>query len=464
LLTSIIINQSAAKFYMTPQQLKIPLLAILLFTLPLKLSISYAAMIPAGLLWLWCSHRRLKQLILETLPVSGPLITLVVFATFSSVFGFDPLESVFKILRFSISALTILLVYDWSKREYCLPLLVVMILGQSVAAFHTIISSAFPFWPDMLIGAVSESGQLALIIPICLGMILSMTEFSSPNQKQPKYSYWSLAAILLLLTALLGFAPDFQLSHLSTSLLLLILLLVLSYCCARIRHDCRKFGLTSSQASLRTVLLLTPVLVGALLINLKRGPWAGVLIASIVLFIAASKRTLVILTIVLTVVFLCLGPVRHRLEQTSNHFRITGGRQAIWQVGWELASRYPLGIGFNNSPALHKYDPQIGKDMSHFHNNFLNILVETGWIGLGIFLWWLISCIRLAFQGKTPKQFRLLGYGLGCAFISWQVAGVVEYNFGDSEVRYIAFVVLGLLCRVANEASSSAHDLEGPSV
>ena len=37
------------------------------------------------------------------------------------------------------------------------------------------------------------------------------------------------------------------------------------------------------------------------------------------------------------------------------------------------------------------------------------------------------------------------GHQVGCAIISWQTAGLVEYNFGDSEVMIIVWMLLGIL-------------------
>ena len=100
--------------------------------------------------------------------------------------------------------------------------------------------------------------------------------------------------------------------------------------------------------------------------------------------------------VLIACLFVTIDPLRQRLEHSSEHFFIAGGRNVIWQIGTELTRQYPLGIGFGNSAFLQKFDPQIPTELRHFHNNFLNVAVETGWLGLCAFIWWLLSIFRSA--------------------------------------------------------------------
>ena len=58
-----------------------------------------------------------------------------------------------------------------------------------------------------------------------------------------------------------------------------------------------------------------------------------------------------------------------------------------------------------------------------------------------IFIWFMYSLVRLCFR----KPLSVLHVAIGCAILSWQTAGLVEYNFGDSEVMLLVWLLLGSL-------------------
>jgi hypothetical protein len=210
--------------------------------------------------------------------------------------------------------------------------------------------------------------------------------------------------------------------------------------------------------------VILPLLAAAMLVNLKRGPWLGVAVGSLLFLGVYSKRFLVPLLVLMLLAIALVAPIRDRLAASSQHFFIAGGRSAIWEVGSDLALKYPLGIGFANSPFLQKFDPSIPSELKHFHNNFLNITVEGGWLALALFIWWIASLMRLAFERRSRAPDSVLAVAAGCAILSWQVAGIVEYNFGDSEVLLVAYLVVGILIALrrpllaARRSESSAEE------
>ena len=106
-----------------------------------------------------------------------------------------------------------------------------------------------------------------------------------------------------------------------------------------------------------------------------------------------------------------------------------------------MISQYPLGIWYHNSGIMRKFSLEIPPELKHFHNNLINIAAESGILTAAIFCWLIIAVIRASF--KRPHI--ALHVAIGCAFISWQAAGIVEYNFGDSEVMIIVWMLLGIL-------------------
>jgi O-antigen ligase len=85
----------------------------------------------------------------------------------------------------------------------------------------------------------------------------------------------------------------------------------------------------------------------------------------------------------------------------------------------------------------------------HVHNTPLQILVERGLLGLGAWLavwiafyWRAISFLRGLDAGRTRE--RALVAGSTAAVTGFLVAGLSEYNFGDSEVVMAAWAVMAL--------------------
>jgi O-antigen ligase len=121
-------------------------------------------------------------------------------------------------------------------------------------------------------------------------------------------------------------------------------------------------------------------------------------------------------------------------------------------------SQYPLGIGYHNSGIMRQFSMEIPPELKHFHNNLINIAAESGILTAGIFAWFIYAVIRVCFARPWKPTY----VALGCAFISWQTAGLVEYNFGDSEVMVIAWLMLGLLLQ-SLRANAIAEKVTRPS-
>lgn len=89
------------------------------------------------------------------------------------------------------------------------------------------------------------------------------------------------------------------------------------------------------------------------------------------------------------------------------------------------------------------------KRIGHVHNTPLQILVERGLIGLAAWLW-----IWVAFYARAGAILRRLppgheaerGLVVGClaAVTGFLVAGLAEYNFGDSEVVRVLWAIMAL--------------------
>jgi O-antigen ligase len=426
------------------------------FLLPLKLSLAYAALVPLLILWL-ISRPKLYP---TDFGVTSAFIAFIGIAFLSSFFGIEPLRSLPKFLSLAFFSLSMLAFAQLAKSRPAHHFLNMAIAGQTLAALHSVLEGAsFGALPRFFLGDVTESGQLALVIPVALGVATGLSSAGydkSANKslgrpallKFPRVM--AVGALNLSIATLMGFASSLQLNI--WSILILAALLTLG-CLAVLKRAINKPDLIP----VLIIGIALPILVAALLINLKRGPWVGASIGLGVFLLVYARALLLPLIGALVVISLFVDPVKIRLAQSAEHFFISGGRSIMWEIGSELATRYPLGIGYHNSPFLRHFSMQIPPQHNHFHNNFLNILVETGWFGLTCFLWWLAMVIVTAFSRRGRNTSDIISCAIGCGIISWQVAGIVEYNFGDSEVVNIAYLLIGLLL-----ASVSTNKLPAP--
>ena len=116
----------------------------------------------------------------------------------------------------------------------------------------------------------------------------------------------------------------------------------------------------------------------------------------------------------------------------------------MWNLGIEIFSRYPLGLGYDNSEFMRTMDPSLPITHRHMHNNLINIGIETGFLGLAAYSWFLFVVFKIAKKSYLEtKDIVLLCLAMSLA--GWQVAGLVEYNFGDSEILFIALLIVACL-------------------
>lgn len=360
-----------------------------LFAIPLSISISYV--IIGLLLLIWAALR--WPVLLSTARHSqhsqhslyAGFYLFLACALLQAPFGIEVSKSLLALLKLAFLFSFALLLCVELRKEHIPKALLTLLCGQSLAALHTCLTVFLPQLPEIFVGPLSEAGQLALSCVLALGLLLYAV------------------------------------------------------------HDVR----FRSKLPLRCIFLciLLCILLCALAINMKRGPWLGVLLCSSLLLLHYRPKLALIFLLGCFLILLGIDPLRERLLASQEHFFVPGGRSTIWAIGMELVQRFPLGIGYENSSILGKFSTDIPPELKHFHNNLLNIWVECGFLGLCFFLYWVYRIVVSIWSSRSTliPQERLLLITLGLALLSSQLAGIIEYNFGDTEVFFVNLVVLGIL-------------------
>jgi O-antigen ligase len=118
--------------------------------------------------------------------------------------------------------------------------------------------------------------------------------------------------------------------------------------------------------------------------------------------------------------------------------------------------RYPI---YRNSTAPRFWVP-------HLHNTLLHLTAERGLSSLAAYVWLMAAPIALSVrryrtQGRAKGPRADLYLGMVLAIAGFNLAGLFEYNWGDTEVQRLTLFLLALpFCLEMEEAPAAAGDAE----
>lgn len=201
-----------------------------------------------------------------------------------------------------------------------------------------------------------------------------------------------------------------------------------------------------------------------LMYSLSRGGYAAFMVGCLVIGLLKQRKILLLLVVFLFTWTTLVPPaVEQRVDMTYNQQNgqfdsSANARFSIWSDTMEVFIEHAfLGTGFDTYEYMNlRRVPYWTKGYySDTHNYFLKVLVETGILGLLIFLWLLARTFgegyRLFRHARDPF-FKALGLGL----IGWLVCAVTANLFGDRwtylQVNGYMWIIAGLVC--------CAHEIE----
>ncbi|MGD9873057.1 MAG: O-antigen ligase family protein [Kiritimatiellia bacterium] len=190
-----------------------------------------------------------------------------------------------------------------------------------------------------------------------------------------------------------------------------------------------------------------------LVIHFKRGVWISFFIA-LFLLVLMTRRWKVLLAAALVAGSLVFVPqVQQRLSGLKDEFRTgQGGRMALWaDVAPALISEHPLGMGYcaTRNEDFTPHTAYVQPKLTHVHNNILQMILELGWQGLAVWILWmgvaLVSYVRLLRDPALDASGdRWAAAGGLAALAGLLLNGMVEYNFGDSEILMVYCFLMGV--------------------
>ena len=203
---------------------------------------------------------------------------------------------------------------------------------------------------------------------------------------------------------------------------------------------------------LRRVLRWTAVvaIAAGLLLCFARSGWIGLAAGLLVFAWRFGRRALassgLVLASVASLAYLLLPAIRGRIATIGP---ASGPRFHLWESAWNIGVTHPwLGGGLGSWAALFPLHRVPGNYLSiaHPHNDLLNVLVETGFIGA--FAWiavWVVFFIEL--RPRKP-----IAIGIAAAVAALLLAGTLQCFITDEEVAqtWMFVLALGLTLRDAD--------------
>lgn len=190
--------------------------------------------------------------------------------------------------------------------------------------------------------------------------------------------------------------------------------------------------------------------------NATRGAWLAVSIVCAVLLIYymfKSKRNLAVSIIFIALISVVLfnnPKFMHRLDTIDDFDKYQSNTERIlmWQSAWNMFKDHPIlgvGLGQYKENYQQKYISPEAKEpqLSHAHNNFLQMLAENGIVGFAgfVIMFGYIIFKNLIAWVKVKNAYALM---IVSATVCLLLQGFTEYNVGNSAVIKMYCLVLGI--------------------
>jgi putative inorganic carbon (hco3(-)) transporter len=207
-----------------------------------------------------------------------------------------------------------------------------------------------------------------------------------------------------------------------------------------------------------------------LLLTLTRQAWLGFFVGTVFLLFFWNKKYLLIMPLLLIgLLFFAPDVVKSRMHSFGNiEENSFQSRVSLWKGGWEIFKDYPItGCGFKCVDAIHTQYPDPSGWVGFFrgmHNNIIQLLIDTGIIGLGLWV-----SIWVAFFMEIFKRWKALAeetssdsakgilMGSSAVVVGFLVGGLFETNFYDSEIVMLLYFIMGLSLAKVEKAPEVAE-------
>jgi putative inorganic carbon (HCO3(-)) transporter len=200
----------------------------------------------------------------------------------------------------------------------------------------------------------------------------------------------------------------------------------------------------------------------AVIFSTARGVWLAAVAGGALLAGLSGRRGVLLLGAAAVVAAIAVAGSAGLREQAAPIFTFGGentARLEIWRANLDIIHDHPLlGLGFGHyrGPAAPYYDRHPEADRrSHAHSNVLQVAAEGGLIGLAAFCLVFAVILRRGFGAiagtRSPGEWATVVGGC-TGMVTFLLAGLTQYSFGDAEVAIGMWLTTAVLMRCAEDA------------
>jgi hypothetical protein len=210
----------------------------------------------------------------------------------------------------------------------------------------------------------------------------------------------------------------------------------------------------------------------ALAMTVTRASWIGFAVSAVVmLLLTASRRTILIVAVCalpLVLASVVLLQQKRSIRFFDKSDQSTSWRETVWEEGFELLVSKPrhllVGVGMDS---IKSHWREWGlfdngrQPIGHMHSDLLQIALERG---LPAFIVWLILLgvyVRMLWRIQRRPRIEDVARGVVIGALGGTIgffaSGLVHYNWGDSEVVTIFYLIMGL-CLVVERTNQQVAD------
>lgn len=225
--------------------------------------------------------------------------------------------------------------------------------------------------------------------------------------------------------------------------------------------------LTDRSANYRWIYPAIPIQVFALALSQTRSAWFGFFAGLLTLVCLTNRRWIWAVCVAAGSAYWLLPQQFQQRLQASTDLSdsTTRIRVELLRTGWNMIKAHPFfGVGPRMIPIEYPLFNTTNEFPAwvyqHLHNNFVQIAAE---LGLGGLLAWLallatfaVHSARQLTDGQVPEPRKFAARAALACIVALLVAGLFEYNFGDSEVLMLFLFVVTSPYVIFRETASPA--------
>jgi len=397
---------------------------------------------------------------LERLPLDGPFLAFAVWSILSAAFAPDPLAAHRSIKQLVLFSLFYLAVDTLPREDVRERVLDVALLGGVVLAAGAILQYCFLGFDTLQHRPRSFLGHYMTASGLVMGvLVVAAARLAFRRGAPPRPASRDLKALAVVATAM---AVLTLLQRLDLFAVEAERLFVAALTAAAAAMALARGSWPDRATGTLLALLAVPLCTAALLLSLTRNAWLGTLAGLATLAFLRAPRALWLLPAGAAALVVA-GPERvlDRLTVTDASSR---DRYYMWQAGIDMIRDKPV---FGQGPRMiqavypaYRWPEAPNPVTPHLHNNALQIAAERG---LPCLVWWLWLVAAVLGDAWRETRRGAFGPGWGAAatlalVVAILVAGLFEYNFGDSEILMFLLLVSSLPYALRRQrAAAAAH-------